>query len=749
MRCLVFLALTAVVLMNAGAFAQNGDSYIQLTRISLIEGNPGYQRVPDEEWSAASVNMPLEPGDRIYTGRSGRIEIEFEEGSVLRLAENTDIEFLAMDEDFVQIRMLLGIASITVEKDVIFEIASPSAAFTTERNGLYRFEVAEDGGSYAIVRKGRLEAAGNNFTRIIMDGDLIHATPGGTNPTVTANNRRDAWDEWTDRRDADRRPTSAVRRYIPDNVSIGVTELDRHGRWIYVTNYGWGWSPYSVASGWSPYSVGRWVYRPRFGWTWVSYESWGWLPYHYGRWYRDTRAGWVWIPGDGITFRFWSPGLVVFYKGTGWVSWGPLGPGDYYDMSYYRYRRIYANDLARLRVLVVRQPGNYINRNVRGAFQTVSMDHFRGVSSGVYNARRNDISQPWRQGTLVRGGLDVSPTRESFRPAPDRQGERSRVEPNRQVVARRPPPQSQANAGRVTQINNPRASREQAKPPAERGNNNGPGSPEARRPGENRNQVTGSRPATPPSPSENRPAARPSAGGSPSSVSPARENTRPAAGDSSSGGRDRQSAAPSGRSNTDSPTRDSSGENRDRTTGSRPATPSSPASTSSPTENRPSARPGTGGSSPSPPSASPARENGRPSAGENSSGGRNRQEAAPVERNQSRTQAAPAGRSNTDSSSRNSAGENRQSARANTGESSSASTARENSRTSAGENSSGGRNRQEAAPAQRSQSRAEAVPADRGNNGSSIRGSTAGSSAGQRTPGAGRQNDAGQNRNRR
>ena len=694
MKRLFFSVLTAIVLTVTGASAQNNDSYIQLTRISLIEGNVGYQRVPDEEWAAPSINMPLEPGDRIYTGRGGRAEIEFEEGSVLRLAENTDIEILALDEDFVQIRMLLGIASITVERNVDFEIATPAAAFITEMNGIYRFEVAEDGRSEAIVRKGQLETVNNNFTRVTRNGDLIRVYPDSARPVVSAYDRRDAWDEWTDRRDVDRRPTSAARRHIPDNVSIGVAELERHGRWVHVTNYGWGWVPYSVASSWSPYSVGRWVYRPRFGWTWVSYETWGWLPYHYGRWYRDARIGWAWFPGESITFRFWSPGLVVFYRGSGWVSWGPLGPGDYYDAAYYRYRRIYAGDLARVRLLAVRQPGNYINRNVRNAFQTVSMDHFRGVNYGAQNvnARRNDITQPWRQGNLVRGGLDVSPVRESFRPATDRSVDRPRAETNRPVVVRRTPSQASGNEGRFTQINNPR------------------GSPAADRPGADRRNNAGTESATGGRSGENRVTPGVTAG-------------------NSSDRRDRQTATDPGRrtapdasstrrSNPDSSSRESAGENRDRPAASRPAASQ---------ENRQPERPNTTGDA-----NSSARENSGSAAGGSSSGSRERQ-ATPVQRNQSAPEAPAIRRNNPDASPRSSAGETSdratasrpaasQETRPNTaGTSSSARSTRENNAVAAGAgaSSSGGVNNRQVAPAQRSQPATSAPAARQNNSGSS------------------------------
>ena len=463
-RHLLISVLTVVVIVTAWMFPENGNaadnSYIQLTRISFMEGNVSYQRVPDEEWAAMGVNMPLEPGDRIYTGPGGRAEIEFEEGSVLRLAENTDIEILTLGEDFVQIRMVLGLASLAVEKGVDFEIATPSAAFITQKDGIYRFEVAEDDSSVAVVRSGKLEAVNDNFSRSIGKGDLLRAYPDMAGPLVTDYRKRDAWDEWTDRRSADRQAMTN-HRYLPSNVHIGVRELDRHGRWVYVSAHGWGWAPHSVGSYWSPYSAGRWVYRPRFGWTWVSTETWGWLPYHYGRWYRDASIGWCWFPGNSVSFSFWSPGLVAFYRGPGWVSWGPLGPGDYYNVSWYHYRRIHANDLARMRALAVRRPGDFINRNTHGAFRTVDVNHFHRASfnersTGGSRGNHGNIDQPWKHGELVRGRLDIRPTRESYRPAPERHAVRPTRENSRPVVVRQTPTRAAGNHDRFRPVANSR-----------------------------------------------------------------------------------------------------------------------------------------------------------------------------------------------------------------------------------------------------------------------------------------------------
>jgi hypothetical protein len=436
------------------------EGYTRIARLSYIEGNVSFQHGSEVDWSAASINMPLEPGDRIYTGGDGRAEIQFDDGSAFRLAENTDVEILSLDEKLIQLRMMLGLATLTVAGDADFEVDTPAAAFNPTRNGVYRFDVIENGDTDAIVRKGELEAANNDFSERIRSGELLHLRPEQRErPRVSEYDRRDSFDEWNDRRTADIKAYGNVR-YLPDNVYAGASDLDRYGRWVNVDTYGTAWLPYQTDDSWSPYSVGRWCYRPLYGWTWISYEPWGWLPYHYGSWYRNSLYGWCWIPGPAYSFNFWSPALVTFYNGPGWISWCPLGPGDYYDVRHYHYRGIYSHQLAELGRLHWREPGNPVNREVRGAFRTAQLDQFRNGSfdTRARNSRWGNVDRPWSEGTLVRGSLPVQPTTASFRAAPDRPVVRPGDGSSLPSVVRSVPGRDAANQSRFRVITNPSTS---------------------------------------------------------------------------------------------------------------------------------------------------------------------------------------------------------------------------------------------------------------------------------------------------
>lgn len=447
------LILGWMVLMGLPVTASSRD-HIRLARLSHVEGHVSFQHVGEIDWNAASINMALLPADRIYTGDNGRAEIHFDDGSVLRLAERTDVELVALGEDLIQCRVLVGLVSLTVHSSVRFEVNTPAAAFTTLEPGAYRFDVTETGDSDGIVRQGLLNAANNRFTLEVGAREVIHVTPGDQGSHQLARyDQRDAWDEWNDRRDADLMAYDS-RKYLPDYVYVGAGDLDRYGRWVTVESYGPAWVPYYVDASWSPYWHGRWVYRPFWGWTWVSHEPWGWLPYHYGRWHHSIGFGWCWVPGPSFGFHFWSPGLVRFYHGQGGISWCPLGPGDYYNVNNYFFNTRYNYHLNNLRLLQTRGPEDLTNRRAPGAFKSLGRDEFvNGSPDGRTRVVRDRDGVPGEgRGQLVAGALQLQPSTRSYAPLPDRSPARPTRDSGLPSVVRTQPAGRAAQEGRFVAI---------------------------------------------------------------------------------------------------------------------------------------------------------------------------------------------------------------------------------------------------------------------------------------------------------
>src|SRR5438067_8511021 len=88
-----FFALLAGLALALPATA---DSHVRIVRLSFAEGQVQMDRRDGRGFEQAFKNMPVAEGTRVATGDDGRAEVQFEEGSTIRLVPNTSVEFPAM-----------------------------------------------------------------------------------------------------------------------------------------------------------------------------------------------------------------------------------------------------------------------------------------------------------------------------------------------------------------------------------------------------------------------------------------------------------------------------------------------------------------------------------------------------------------------------------------------------------------------------------------------------------------------------
>jgi len=404
---------------------------VRLSRVSLIDGELLLQRGDDEEWTAASVNMPLRPHDRLWATDGARGEVQFDDGAAVRIAENTNLDLLGLDPDLTHLQLTLGVASVTTPAsrrgapETPLELDTPQASLQLSPSSTVRVDVAEDGSTVITVREGEATINRNEGPLTVAAHQRV-AIESGDTPRYELEPAADddEWDRWVDER-AGQLARAKSREHLgpdaPATGAMGETELDTYGAWDQVPDYGWVWAP-RVAAGWAPYQAGRWLWQEPWGWTWVSYEPWGWLPYHYGRWIVVAPFGWVWVPGP--TLGVWAPGCVRFIYGPDWVAWVPLGPGE----IYYHYP----------------PPGRVnaalINYRTRGAVNVWSR---RDFVNGVHGHDRfTPPKDPIHAGRVAFGPPPVVPTRASLRPLPERVVHTAQLPPrviSRPVVYRHEP----------------------------------------------------------------------------------------------------------------------------------------------------------------------------------------------------------------------------------------------------------------------------------------------------------------------
>lgn len=331
MKVKAMFILTVLILLPSMAFSTlTGE-----IRLSLIEGDVQVRPGDTEEWFPASINTPVLEGDRLWVPDRGRLELQLRDGSILRLNENTSIDVLRMEDGSLQFYINSGSAYINFTgRKGYLQIDTSAASIRVYERSRFRVDVPEDGrvdvstysgNVYVESGRGRTSVRTGNMLSI-RDQEYAELSPLGP---------PDEWERWNRERDRKLTEKRYSYRYLPDELRPYSYDFDENGRWVYVRDYGYVWTPtVYISAGWAPYRHGRWVWI-RGDYVWVAYEPWGWVPYHYGRWAFVASIGWCWVPpARGAVY--WGPGFVGWVYTPTYVAWVPLAPGEiYYGYGYY------------------------------------------------------------------------------------------------------------------------------------------------------------------------------------------------------------------------------------------------------------------------------------------------------------------------------------------------------------------------------------------------------------------------------
>src|SRR5947209_1042367 len=270
-RTLLLSLLVMSVAAWQSAFAD--ASHARIIRLSLVQGDVRFARdvhgdpLTNEKttWETASLNLPIRQGYVVATDH-GRAEVEFENGAMAFLAENTVIDFydLSLQDGGKTTRLVLrqGTASFYVNpaSDDYFSVTGGD--FTVEADGRTGFRLDNfDDGSVVDVTKGRVTVMHKDKKVELAKGQSLSMRAGENGePTVARLPNADDFDRWVSgREDSITTATSAAQQYVgPTSYTSGLADLYTYGGWYPVSGYGYGWRPYGVATGWSPFMDGGW-----------------------------------------------------------------------------------------------------------------------------------------------------------------------------------------------------------------------------------------------------------------------------------------------------------------------------------------------------------------------------------------------------------------------------------------------------------------------------------------------------------
>jgi hypothetical protein len=433
---------------DSNAQAQSDVAAPGVARVSFLNGDVSTQRGDNGDWVALTHNSPVSQGDKVATGQNSRAELQLDYANILRMSNNATANISNLSRGAIQVQIGQGLVNYSVLRggEATAEIDTPNASIRPSGQGEYRILVNSDSETQVIVRRGSADISTPDGSTHVEQGQMI-TVEGTDSPQykTDAAIARDEWDSFND--DRDRHIAGASSWGRTNRYYTGSEDLDQHGTWTEVPDYGPVWTPRDASPDWAPYRDGRWVYEPYYGWTWVSYEPWGWAPYHYGRWF-VYNSNWVWWPGPVTVYPayypVWSPAYVSFFGfggggfgvgvgvgfGFGHFGWLPCGPGDWYHPWFGRYG-------GRVTNVNITNINNYHNgfaplggnrgRQFSNIHEALNNDRVRrGISSqggnefgrGAVSRRQEHISaESFRSGSVIAGRMPVTPSRASFNPS--------------------------------------------------------------------------------------------------------------------------------------------------------------------------------------------------------------------------------------------------------------------------------------------------------------------------------------------
>src|SRR5256885_13296656 len=183
------LVLAALTIFAASAAA---DSRARIVRLSFVEGNVQMDQHDGRGLQKAFLNMPIGQGTVLLTRDEGRAEVEFENGSAIRIARDSQLEFQQLGlrtegYKFSVINVTEGTAYFDVKKksEDEFLVMVNGQQITTPKDARFRLHAGKDGANVAVF-KGEIELESGGKQVAVRKNETIELDRNDASLTATA-----------------------------------------------------------------------------------------------------------------------------------------------------------------------------------------------------------------------------------------------------------------------------------------------------------------------------------------------------------------------------------------------------------------------------------------------------------------------------------------------------------------------------------------------------------------------------------
>ncbi len=151
------LLLALLLCISPASFA---DSYARIVRLSDVDGTVDIDRNTGQGFERALLNSPITQGVRLKTGISGHAEVEFENGSIIRLVGDSSVDFtqlsLRTNGEHVN-EIQVGDGTVYVDyrhkNGDDFRVTVGNRAFDLTKDVRFRMRVDRDEAEVAVLQR--------------------------------------------------------------------------------------------------------------------------------------------------------------------------------------------------------------------------------------------------------------------------------------------------------------------------------------------------------------------------------------------------------------------------------------------------------------------------------------------------------------------------------------------------------------------------------------------------------------------
>lgn len=298
--------------------------------ISYLDNEAFVIRAGEDNPVKAVLNLPLLTGDTVFTKDKGRCEIQFGNGTIIRLDKETSLEIstvlakgLTTHKKITTLKLEKGhIYSMNqVYKGEIFQVVTDTAAVKMIKRSTNSIRVDEKAGTHVYVVRGRVGVLYGDLNKtpkkvFINNGKGLLITNKSTmNEDNNKNNKEFyLWNRMVNKNFKDlhygkSKVPDVIYRRSPGIVHFAERFSTKYGTWVYNDIFGYVWQPADeIFKDRRPFFDANFV-KINGELVLVPNRPWGWAPAHLGSWFWSKAQGWVWIPGDVLTKGICSVGL--------------------------------------------------------------------------------------------------------------------------------------------------------------------------------------------------------------------------------------------------------------------------------------------------------------------------------------------------------------------------------------------------------------------------------------------------------